>query len=314
MIQIYRIMILVSLPLLLCADALISRTQMHMGTMVTISLPKAAYEKSQSGFELIHDIEMVLSSYKRNAEVYRLNHGETLRASAWLQEALMFCRRYYVESDGYFDITVGSITKEAFRFGEAEKIPTDSELDQSRLNINGIVHKGHIIHLLPGITLDLGGMGKGYAVDKVAELYREENLSEGIIKASGDIRCLGQCSVEIQHPFKEGSFGSFTTRYNDMGITTSGNYRRYVSDKGNNHLIDPKQKRSQQRFASITLVGRLPSSDLDAYATAASVMPYEKAVAFLKARQVGYILITTDKEVIVSDTLEDLVVDFTWQM
>ena len=74
-----------------------------------------------------------------------------------------------------------------------------------------------------------------------------------------------------------------------------------------NHLIDPKRKRSQQRFASITLVGQLPNSDLDAYATAASVMPVDEAIAFLKERRIGYILITTDKDVLVSETLEQSV-------
>ena len=84
---------------------------------------------------------------------------------------------------------------------------------------------------------------------------------------------------------------SFQTKDINLGITTSGNYNRYVKDKSNNHLINPNTKKSQQNFASITLVGDIKSSALDAYATAASVMPKKKAYNFLDSLGVGYVVV-----------------------
>ncbi len=292
------------------AEKTVTRTQMHMGTLVSISLPESDYVHIQKGFELVHEIEMALSSYAPQAEVYRLNHGEAVSASAYTREAIALSQRYYRETNGYFNITIGSITKKAFHFGEAaETVPADDQLDNAIIDMDGITVHESVIELQKGITLDLGGMGKGYAVDKVARQYRENNITQGIIAASGDIRCLDTCSMQIQHPFQEGIMASFTTSLPDIGISTSGNYRRYVKDKQNNHLIDPKKKRSQKRFASITLIAQLPNSDLDAYATAASVMPMEQTIAFLNAHDIGYILVNNDRSVIISEDLERIVKD-----
>jgi thiamine biosynthesis lipoprotein len=290
-------------------ETLLTRTQMHMGTLVSISLPQKEIAHSEKAYALIHEIEMALSSYAAAAEVYRLNHGEELTASPYLQEAIDLSRRFYRESEGYFDITVGSITKKGFRFGEDERVPGEEELDASTVDIDGIIAHGSKMSLEPGVVIDLGGMGKGYAVDKAAEYLMAENVQEAIIAASGDIRCLDICRIDIQNPFKEGVAGSFTTRHKGMAISTSGNYRRYVTSTKHNHLIDPIKKRSQQHFASITLVAALPNSDLDAYATAASVMPMEKAVGFLTQRGVDYIMITTAKEVVMSETIKRSVND-----
>ena len=67
----------------------------------------------------------------------------------------------------------------------------------------------------------------------------------------------------------------------NTAISTSGNYRRYVQNSDYNHLINPKTRASQKTFASISLISdRYSNSDLDAYATAASVMPKQKPSLF----------------------------------
>lgn len=306
------LILIIVLSHIMAAEPLMTRTQMHMGTLVTISLPAENADAIQGAFDLIHDVEMALSSYAPEAEIYRLNQGQTLDdASAYTHEAIALCRHYFTQSRGYFDITIGSITKKAYRFGEDERIPGMAELDEAKTGMEGIRTEGNSIAFEPGIIVDLGGMGKGYAVDKVADYLAKQAISEGVIAASGDIRCLNRCRIEIQNPFEEGIIGSFMTRSPHTAISTSGNYRRYVRDKANNHLIDPKRKRSQKRFASITLIAQLPNSDLDAYATAASVMPFDTAIEFLDAHQLGYVLILNDQTVILSENLDDLTHDLT---
>ena len=158
-------------------------------------------------------------------------------------------------------------------------------------------------------------MGKGFAVDKVAQFFRSKGVVDAVISASGDIRCLSTCSLHVQDPFSDKPLVVFETSKKDFGITTSGNYNRYVDSTKNNHLINPKQKRSQTKFISITLVGDMPSSDLDAYATASSVMPTNKAYRFLESLGVGYIVLESEGELVVSDNLSEytknLVINYT---
>jgi thiamine biosynthesis lipoprotein len=108
--------------------------------------------------------------------------------------------------------------------------------------------------------------------------------------------------MAVQDPFSDNLLASFTMAQHNTAISTSGNYRRFVKSREYNHLINPKTHHSQQEFASVTLLSeRLSNSDLDAYATAASVMPKEKALRFLDAlSEVGYLILTNDKKVYIN--------------
>ena len=293
----------------LSASEMLERTQVMMGTFATISLPQEKGAQLQKSFELLKAVEASLSSYDPRADIYRLNHNREVDLSPYAYEALQRSRHYYGVSGGYFDITVGSITKELYRFGEDERIPQKEELEKAKIDINGLHFNREKAWLEKGTVVDLGGMGKGFGVDKAAAYLQEQNITVGRVALSGDIRCLNICKMALQNPFGEGTIASFSTKYPNTALSTSGNYRRYVGDKTNNHLIDPKIKRSEKTFASITLISRGPNSDIDAYATAASVMPREKAVAFLKQRDLAYILITAAGERIVSENIDRYVSD-----
>lgn len=281
------------------------RTQVIMATLVTITADKEDENLIADGFNIMKSVEMSLSSYDPKANVFLLNKNLHTKVDNYLYEALLLSKEYYEKTDGYFDITVGSITKDLYRFGEDERVATLDELDGAKVGFKALWFDADKAFLQKGFKVDLGGMGKGYGVDKVAEHFRKNGVSSAVIAASGDIRCLGLCRVEVQNPFNdEKVLLSFETQKPDLGITTSGNYNRYVTSTKNNHLIDPKTKRAQSSFISITLVGELKSSDLDAYATAASVMPPHKAYAFLESLGVGYIIVQSDKKMVISPNKE----------
>ena len=283
-----------------------TRTQVHMGTFVSITLPEKKSGWIEKGFREIKAVEKALSSYDEEADIYRLNHDGKRELSPYTYEALLLCRRYHAQSDGYFNIAVGSITKGLYRVGENERVAEETELDEAVVDFYGLRFERAHATLEKGVTVDLGGMGKGFGVDKVAHLYRSNGMHKGVIAASGDIRCLDRCNVSVQDPFREeGKVTTLRTLRPDMAVSTSGNYRRYVEEKIHNHLIDPKRKRPQRNFASITLVSHLSNSDLDAYATAASVMPRQKAVEFLDGLALAYILVTTDGKEIRSANLSE---------
>lgn len=284
-------------------ELLKKRTQVLMGTYVSISLPHEDIDYSSLAFERLKEVEMALSSYDREAQIYRLNYEREVSISKDTLEALSLSEEYYHQTEGYFDITIGSVTKGLFHFGESERVPGRDELVKAKVDFKGLHFNDEKAWVEEGVLIDLGGMGKGFGVDKARELLEEKNISKGVIALSGDIFCFHRCEMQIQNPFAEKPFASFRMAQKNTSISTSGNYRRYVEEMKYNHLINPKTRESSKSFVSITLMSTEHSnSDLDAYATAASVMPRKKAVAFLdESNGLGYLLVTADKKVLMND-------------
>ena len=278
-----------------------------MGTYASISVDKEKSFLINAAFEHIKRVEKALSSYDEEAEIYRLNHFNTTEISSDTFEALSLSKKYYIQTGGYFDITIGSITKGLYRFGEKRsRVPDVLALKKAKVDFKGLHFDSKRAWTDKGIIIDLGGMGKGFGVDKAVALLKEQGVTKGVVSLSGDIRCLHKCEMQIQHPFEEGPLASFTMMDDGMGISTSGNYRRYVKSKEHNHLINPKSRQSQKRFASITLISKsFSNSDLDAYATAVSVMPKNMAVDFLNSqKELGYLILTNERELIVNDSFK----------
>ncbi len=286
---------------------MLERTQMLMGTFATVSLPKENSKEQQKSFEILRSVEKSLSSYDVEADIYKLNHDSSSQISSYTYEALVLSKEYYKKSSGYFDVTVGSITKGLYRFGEETRLPSTDQLKEAKIDMEGLHFNEEKAWIDNGTVVDLGGMGKGFGVDKVASYLKKRNIIQGRVALSGDIRCLDICNMAIQNPFGEGEIATFTTKEANTAISTSGNYRRYIRDRSQNHLIDPKRKHAQQVFASITLVSHGANSDIDAYATAASVMPLEKAISFLDGLGVGYVLITNGGEQYINDDMDTFV-------
>jgi len=278
-----------------------------MGTFVTIKVDEKDKKVLEEAFSIFQTVENALSSYSSNSPIYRLNRDKKAILFQDTYEALELSKRYYKETEGYFNIAIGAISKDLYRFGEAQRIPSPYELEHSVVCFEGLHYNKVSAYIESKIKIDLGGMGKGFGVDKVAAMLREKSIG-ATIAASGDIRCLEICRIEIQDPFQEGSFVVFRTKQADMGVSTSGNYNRFVETPKHNHLINPKTKHSQHNFISITLIGNIPNADLDAYATAVSVMPKQKAYAFLVAREIAYIIIESDLRVVVSSNLQEFAV------
>ena len=275
---------------------MLTRTQALMGTYVSITLPKQHNKQISESFEQIRQIELSLSSYDEDAHLYKLNKTHRIAYDAVLGRALKASKALYYETNGYFDVTIGSISKKLYRFGEEHStIPSKKSLNAAVLNIEGINIETETIRTEKNITVDLGGIGKGFAVDQVAAYLKEQNITEGIIALSGDIRCLDLCEFGLQSPFKEAPFALLHSRTPQLSISTSGTYRRYVQNQEHHHLIDPKSATQGKTFLSVSLFTKADNTTIDAYATAISVMPMQKAFDFLERHEeLGYIVMTRD--------------------
>lgn len=278
------------------------RTQLHMGTLVSVTV--AEDKLSDEIFALFSDLDNRLSTYKRDSEISRLNRDLELNVSEVTRNVLERSLEMYRLSDGAFDVTIGSVTHGVYRFGyDNEHLPSQKELQiaEKLVGSNQMSLEGNNIKLLSGTIIDLGGIGKGYAVDLAINLLKQKGVSHAVVAASGDIGCLGECVVNIQDPFHtQGYIATITSTLPRMAISTSGNYERYIKNKTHNHLIDPKTGQSQQKYASITLIDTGDNTRIDALATAVSVMDEKKAIAMLKKLNIAYVLIRNDETILKS--------------
>jgi thiamine biosynthesis lipoprotein len=292
----------------LFAQEMQTRTQAMMGTLVSLTLPIAEEKSISKAFSYIKSLEKVLSSYDEEALVYILNKYHHVEYEQDLFDALVLSKQYYEDTQGYFDVSIGSLSKKLYHFGEEnETIPSLLSLKNASLNIHGIFLSKTAISTDKNITIDLGGMGKGYTVDKVALFLEERNITKGVIALSGDIRCLNTCEIELQSPYDEGSFAKVYSKTAQLSISTSGTYRRYVKDPKNHHLLNPKTASQGQDFVSVSLFMVGNNTKIDAYATAISVMPKEEAYKFLNAhKDIGFVLMETGAEMVFGN-LEGLV-------
>ena len=293
-----RIVAILTLCVTMLAAELFVRKQYRMGTVATVALEKAVLHHSTKVFKLLADVEHSLSSFDQNAPLYRLNKFGCIDANRHLLEAIVLSKKFYKETDGYFDITIGSITKRLYRFGQDNQvIPSNDALKAAYLNIDGISVDKQRICIKKGITLDLGGMGKGFGVDVAATYLKEVGVKKGYVALWGDIRCFGGCSLYIRSPFAPKPFVELVGK-EELGISTSGIYRRFVKSKKYHHLIDPKRLTQGAHFASVTLFGKSTNAALDAYATAISVMDFDEAIRFLKRhKELGAILVDINGKV-----------------
>ena len=295
------LLILILLFTSLIAETMSSRTRLLMGTYATITLPDRENGTTSELFSRLETIERSLSTFDPNASLARLNATHAIPYDPILADALRLSTDYYRQTKGYFDVTIGSITKSLYHFGETTPhSPTKAQLHNAIRNIDGFHIGTTQITSEEGIVIDLGGMGKGFAVDRAAELLKRKGITQGIIALSGDIRCLHRCTVGIQSPFdEEALIAKVTAKIENLSISTSGTYRRYATQKSEHHLIDPKSGEQGQAFVSVTLLSSADNAKIDAYATAVSVMSREEALAFLKMHDdIGFVVIKKNAETI----------------
>lgn len=286
----------------LCASAQM-RTQVHMGTLIGVNVEDIAL--SDAVFEEFALLDRLLSTYKSDSEISRLNRDNEIIPSPVTREILDHSLEMYRLSDGAFDVTIGSLTHNAYRFGYTnEHLPSPKKIEkQSRfIGSDRIIIADEKIYTIKGTVIDLGGIAKGYAVDRSLALLENRGVRKAVVAASGDIGCLGACEIAIQDPFYANrNIANVSSSLKRFSISTSGNYERYIKTKAHNHLINPKSHKPQQWFASVTLMDTGDNTRLDALATAVSVMDENKAIVMLEKLNIKYLLIRNDGRMLKSE-------------
>lgn len=169
------------------------------------------------------------------------------------------------ESGGRFDPTVGVLRK-AWDF-KSRRVPSQEELDALLPLVSGASvsrRDGTIFLRKAGMEIDLGGVGKEYAVDRTASVLREAGVSSAIVEFAGDVRTVGSRGdgrpwrVGIAHPRRAGTVAFALNLRGDVGVATSGDYERGFEKDGAryHHILDATTGWPARGVASATAVAR----------------------------------------------------------
>lgn len=301
---------------------LIKETRFLMGTLfdITVSYPdeEKAKKAISKAFDEIQRIEESTSKFIQKSEVAQINQhagGNAFVASSEVYELLRKSIHYSQLTEGTFDVTIGAI-QDLWNFeNEKEFIPSSENIARllPLVDFKNVLlgNNYHVRLIKSGIKLDLGGIAKGYAVDKGIEILRKENINNAILNGGGDLKCIGEKNpgaswkIGVRHPRKPSSIIA-TLEGKDIAIATSGDYQNYfVKDNVRyHHLLDPATGLQARGLQSVTIISQ-DAILADAMATAVFIMGPEKGLKFIESQnQIEGFLITDNGEKIISKGLK----------
>ncbi|MGH9529144.1 MAG: FAD:protein FMN transferase [Terriglobales bacterium] len=279
------------------AEQMFSQSHQAMGTVFTVYLYANDSEHASASFEMafeeIDRLDETLSNYRTASELSQINHTaarETVTTDPEVFGLLQRSMEYSRWSNGAFDITVGPLMRAWGFFRGEGHYPSSAELAKARKSVgwkNVVLNPKlrTVRFTVPGMELDPGGIGKGFAVDDVVSLLRANGVMSALIDAgSSSIYALGAPPHErgwkVQIPRPEDHSKSISTVFlRDQSLSTSGNYEKFF--RLNNHvychIMDPRTGEPVKGMLQTTVVTPR-ATDSDALSTAMFVMgPVEGA-------------------------------------
>jgi thiamine biosynthesis lipoprotein len=246
-----------------------------MGTTFSIdvygSSQGAIQAATESAFEEVHRLDQMLSNYISDSELSQVNARAAVspvKVSREFFDLLEACVDYSSKSEGSFDITVGSLMKVWGFYKGSGHLPHRAEVRTALESVgyrNIILDPGalSVRFRRPGVTLDPGGVGKGYAVDKMVEVLRQNGVTSALVSGGGSsIYGLGVPPnenrgwyVRIRDPKDEKKTAAEVYLHNNS-LSTSGNYEKFFWAEGKlySHIMDPRTGYPSEGMLSVSVL------------------------------------------------------------
>ena len=237
-------------------------------------------------------IENLFDRRNKNSEIYKINQNKTAEVSDDTVAVISDAITISYETNGAFDITIAPVMDLWGFYNSEFKVPSDAELKSalSEIGYENVQIKNNQISISENTTIDIGGVGKGYASDKAAELLRKNGVKSAIISLGGNVYAVGKkpddslWTVGIANPNSPAQpIGKL--RISDKAVVTSGGYQRYFEQDGviYHHIIDPQTGKSADNgLASVTVIAD-SGTKADGLSTSLFVMGLEKSVEFWRS-------------------------------
>lgn len=266
--------------------------QVSMGTVIEITLQgddeQAAQKASLQAFQEIKRIEQLMSPWIETSDVSRLNRSagtEWVKISPETFDVIQRSQKISGLSEGAFDITIAPLIQIWRKARERGDPPSSEEVKKilNLVNFRNLLTRsdGKVFLKKKGMAIDLGGIAKGYAVDRAFGILASLGYKNLIINAGGDLRTGGSknnqpWSIGIQHPRSAEKIMA-TISMSDTAIATSGDYEKFFFHQGKryHHILNPKTGFPADGCQSVTILCK-DGMMADGLATAVFVLGTEK--------------------------------------
>jgi thiamine biosynthesis lipoprotein len=286
--------------------------RMVMGTFARVVVVAADRDTAnkciEAAFTEIYKVDDLMSDFKSDSEISKVNRESFRRAikvSDSTYEVLKRSVDFSKLTDGAFDVTIGPLV-DLFRAAKkTETAPSEEEIAQAKAKVGFeklILDETNktVRFAIEGMRLDLGGIGKGYAVDKAFFAAQKAGATGAMVDIGGNIRCFGTAPkgkshwlIGLQDPKVEKNPKSLfinengrdillTLKLTNESVATSGDYQQFVEINGKrySHILNPHTGTSAEGLSSVTIITD-NATDADALSTAVTVLGVEKGLALI---------------------------------
>ncbi|MCP9745481.1 FAD:protein FMN transferase [Lacihabitans sp. CS3-21] len=295
-----------------------------MGNRFVITVASADSVKAESLIDdavaEIQRIESLLTTFSENSQTNQINQNagiQAVKVESEVFELIVRAKRISELTDGAFDLSYGSLDKRFWNFDKTMAQLPDAQTAKEKVKLinykNIILDKtlGTVFLKEKGMRIGFGGIGKGYAADKAAQLLRNKGVTSGIVNASGDLITWGNqpngnpWTISLAHPdLPTEAFSKMNI--SNLAVATSGNYEKFVMIDGKkySHTINPKTGYPISGIKSVSII--CPIAELaDALATPVTIMGVEAGLNLInQLNGVEGIIIDDQNHVYKSDNIK----------
>ncbi len=293
-----------------------------LNTIITITLFDDNPETFESIFTLIKDYESILDNHREGTEIYSLNHSayrQPFNLSDTTYEIITKSIEYSKLSDGYFDITIEPLVTlwDINNSYDNPIIPNENDIIEAKdlVDYKNIIIDNHNLSFnKKDMSIDLGGIAKGYITDCVVEHLEEKGIQSAILNLGGNVYVHGTkpdgtlFKVGIQDPDKNRGDTLGIVTLKDASVVTSGIYERYFELGGEtyHHIINPFTGYPENNeLKSITIISK-SSLDGDALSTSLFLLGLEKGKQLIESLDdIDAIFVDKSNNVYISSGLDN---------
>lgn len=273
----------------------VSVSKYLMGTRVEATVRhtdiSASKEALYRAFREMERVEGVLSEHRKESEISKINQAAGLRPVKVSRETFEIVQRaksYAERLEGLFDVSIGPLsTLWGFSGDQEITLPSESQIATLRTLVDfrkiTLSEADTTVFLAEqGMKLDLGGIAKGYAIDRAVSVLKQEGIRHFLLNAGGDIYAAGKKDeahdwrIGVRHPRDpNGLIARFDL--SDEAVATSGDYQRYAILDGHryHHILDPRTGYPAMHCQSVTVLAAT-AEEADVLATYLFVRGAEK--------------------------------------
>lgn len=297
----------------------VQRTDAIMGTRIYVEVWTDDAAKGEQGIDAVmaemRRIDELMSHYKPESQLSRINARaaqEPVEVDPELFDLIKLSTHYSEITEGAFDITYASVGH-LYDYPHHVR-PTEEQIKSALPAVNWrnmlldpVHHTVRFEHA--GMRIDLGGIGKGYAVDRGIAILQARGFQHALVTAGGDSRIIGDRMgrpwvIGIRNPDDKNKVVTRIPIVNSA-MSTSGDYERYFDEGGvrYHHIIDPRTGHSASKVRSATILGPT-ATQTDGMSKTAFVLGPEKALEIInRMPEYDAVFVTPDGRILYSNGL-----------